>query len=82
MPENVVLVFPAMMRRVELSVGPILTAPPPEGPSASEPISADTPSPTTSVATGWTLKAGLKAELLTMPLSMVKPPPMAATVNE
>ena len=81
-PENVVLVFPAMIRRVEPSVGPILTAPPPEGPSASEPISADTPSPTTNVATGWILKAGLKAELFTMPPSMVKPPPMAATVNE
>ena len=76
------LVFPAMLRRVELSVGPILTAPPPEVPSLSEPISATTASPNTNVANRSTLKAGLKAELLTMPPLIVKPLPRVATVNE
>jgi hypothetical protein len=42
-PENVVVLLAAMVSRVVGSVGPMTTVPPPEIPSASEPIWAATP---------------------------------------
>src|SRR5580700_1331399 len=73
-PENVALPLPTMLRTVVGSAGPMMTAPPPEVPLASEPIVADAASPSLSVAPTSTLKAGLKEEAFTVPLEplMVK----------
>ena len=56
-PENVVLPLPAMVSRVAGSEAPMTTPPPPEAPSASEPIWALTPSPILSVAPKFTARA-------------------------
>jgi hypothetical protein len=56
-PENVVLLLPAMVSRVLGSEAPITTTPPPEAPSASEPIWALTPLPIASVAPKLTARA-------------------------
>ena len=80
-PENVVLLLPAMARSVLGSEGPRTTEPPPEGPSASEPISTNAVSPMASVAPLLTLKAGANDELLLMALLIVKVAPFR-TANE
>ncbi len=65
LPENVVVLLPAMNRSVEGLEGPMETVPPPEAPSASEPISAaTTPSPIASVAPASTLKPWVNAEIV------------------
>ena len=56
-PENVVLLVPAMVSMVVGSEAPMTTAPPPEAPSASEPIWALTPLPILSVAPKFTARA-------------------------
>ena len=67
-PENVVLAPPETASRVEASVGPTMTVPPPE----SEPISTVAASPSASVAPALTLKAGVKAEAFEVPAVIVK----------
>src|SRR5262245_24235197 len=74
-PENVVLLLPAMDSVVLGLDVPICTLPPPDGPSASEPIVAKTPLPRASVAPPLTLKAGANDELLLMALLIVKVAP-------
>jgi hypothetical protein len=70
-PENVVAVLPTILSRVDESVGPIVTLPPP----ASDPISTKAPSPAVRVEPALTVKAGSSPGLLMMPLLMVNAAP-------